>query len=217
MSTLTRRAAVRIALLLTAAALMLPSLAAADGDPASDTLLGVNVFYPYSPPVPRATQLKLNAQTAAAKRAGFPIKVALIAGPTDLGAIPSLFGKPQAYARFLDQEISFRGAQPLLVVMPAGYGVQGVTDLGRLAVNALPKPAGKTSTDLALAAQTAVAKLVAASGHTVKSPAKSGGGSGGGGTTVLLILLVLAAIAVSTALIVMRMRGSRSSDRARGR
>jgi hypothetical protein len=209
MSTVTRRAAVRIALLLTAAALLLPSLAAADGDPASDTLLGENVFYPYSPPVARADQLKLDAQTAAAKRAGFPIKVALIAGPTDLGAIPSLFGHPQAYARFLDQEISFRGAQPLLVVMPAGYGVQGVTGPAKTALTSLPKPAGSSSTDLARAAQTAVAKLMAASGHSIKHTGESGGsGSSGGGSTVLLIVLVLAAIAVSTALIVLRMRRS---------
>ena len=207
MSTVTRRAAVRIALLLTAAALVLPSLAVADGDPASDTLLGENVFYPYSPPVARAVALKLDAQTAAARRAGFPIKVALIAGPTDLGAIPSLFGHPQAYARFLDQEISFRGAQPLLVVMPAGYGVQGVTGPAKLALTSLPKPAGASSTDLARAAQTAVAKLMSASGHSVKSPGSSGGGgSGGGGSTVLLIVLVLAAIAISTALIVLRLR-----------
>jgi hypothetical protein len=208
MSTVTRRAAVRIALLLTAAALMLPSLAAADGDPASDTLLGENVFYPYSPSVAGAVKLALDRQTAAAKRAGFPIKVALIAGPTDLGAIPSLYGKPQAYAKFLDQEISFRGAQPLLVVMAAGYGVQGVTGPARLAVSGLPKPAGKTSTDLARAAQTAVAKLISASGHSVKSTKSTGGGGSGGGTTVLLILLVLAAIAVSTALVVLRVRRS---------
>jgi hypothetical protein len=209
MSTVTRRAAVWLALLLTAAVLMLPSLAAADGDPASDTLLGLNVFYPYSPPVAPAVKLQLDRQAAAAKRAGFPIKVALIAGPTDLGAIPSLFGKPQAYAKFLDQEISFRGAQPLLVVMPAGYGVQGVTGPARLAVSGLPKPAGQTSTDLARAAQTAVAKLVSASGHSVKRTKSTGGdGGSGGGSTVLLIVLVLAAIAVSTALIVLRMRRS---------
>ncbi len=178
MSTVTRRAAVRIALLLTAAVLVLPSLAAADGDPASDTLLGENVFYPYSPPVARAVQRMLTVQTAAAKRAGFPLKVALIAGPTDLGAIPSLFGKPQAYAKFLDQEISFRGAQPLLVVMRAGYGVQGVTAAARRAVSALPKPAGKTSTDLARAAQTAVATMLSASGHSIKSTKSAGGGGG---------------------------------------
>jgi hypothetical protein len=208
MSTVTRRAAVRTALLLTAAALTLPSLAAADGDPASDILLGENVFYPYSPPVARAVQLKLNAQTAAARRAGFPIKVALIAGPTDLGAIPTLFGKPQAYAKFLGQEISFRGTQPLLVVMPAGFGVQGVTGPERLAVTALPKPAGKTSTDLARAAQIAVARLLVASGHSATGTGTSSGGAGGGGTTVLLIVLIVAAIAVSAALIALRARRS---------
>ena len=33
--------------------------------------------------------------------------------------------KPQQYAMFLDQEISFNGKQPLLVVMAAGYGSAG--------------------------------------------------------------------------------------------
>ena len=108
-------------------AALVPAGAIADGDPASDVLLGENVFYPYSPPVSAPLQKSLNATTAAAKRAGFPIKVALIASPVDLGVIPDLFGKPQKYAEFLDQEISFRGKQPLLVVMPAGYGVQGLS------------------------------------------------------------------------------------------
>jgi hypothetical protein len=210
MSPVTRRAAVRIALLLAAFVLWLPGLAVADGDPASDTLLGENVFYPYSPPVARAVKLKLDAQAAAAKRAGFPIKVALIAAPTDLGAVPSLFGKPQAYARFLDQEISFRGAQPLLVVMPAGYGVQGVTGPARQAVSALPKPAGATSTDLARAAQTAVARLISVSG---RSAGRRHGAedSSDANTTVLLIVLVLAAIAVSAALILLRLLARRSA------
>ena len=48
--------------------------------------------------------------TAKAKAEGFPVKVALIAAPTDLGVIPDLFGKPQPYAQFLDQEISFTPA-----------------------------------------------------------------------------------------------------------
>src|SRR3954453_3989674 len=110
-----------------ATAMLVPAPAAADGDPASDTLLGQNVFYPYQPKVSPAVAARLNAETAAAKRAGFPLKVALIASPLDLGVIPDLFGKPQKYADFLDQEISFQGKQPLLVVMPAGYGVQGVS------------------------------------------------------------------------------------------
>ena len=111
---------------LLAAALSPVTVARADGDPASDVLLGENVFYPYTPPVTARIEKALDAETAAVKRSGFPIKVALIGSPVDLGVIPDLFGKPQKYADFLDQEISFRGKQPLIVVMAAGYGVQGL-------------------------------------------------------------------------------------------
>src|SRR5258708_10141456 len=98
-------------------ALFAPGAARADGDPASDVLLGEDVFYPYTPPVTAAIQHELSAATAAARKAKVPIKIALIASPVDLGVIPDLFGKPQQYAQFLDQEISFRCKQPLLVVI----------------------------------------------------------------------------------------------------
>jgi hypothetical protein len=103
---------------LLAAALLCP-LAVGDADPASDVLLGENVFYPYSPQVSARLQATLNAQVAAAHRGHLPIKVALIATPVDLGALPTFFGKPRQYAAFLDQEISFGGKVPLLVVMLA--------------------------------------------------------------------------------------------------
>jgi hypothetical protein len=210
----------RLACTLAAALLvttLIPALASADGDPASDVLLGANVFYPYTPQVARSVQRNLNAETAAAKRAGFPIKVALIASPVDLGVIPSVFGKPQMYADFLDKEISFQGAQPLLVVMAAGYGVQGVKAAAGHALNGLPVPAGKSSTDLAQAAITAVAKLAAASAHGVSGATgaatpKAGGGSGS--ATPIVIVLALAAVLVSTALIVLRRRqGTRPTRR----
>ena len=90
-----------------------------------------------------ALQTRLNAETAAASRAHFPIKVALIAAPADLGAIPSLFGKPQHYADFLDQEISFVDIKRLLlVVMPNGYGVQHLGGAAQAAAASLEKPAG---------------------------------------------------------------------------
>lgn len=201
----------RLASLLAAAILagvLLPAAAAGDGDPASDVLLGQNVYYPYSPTVAKAVQDQLNAETTAAKRAGLPIKVALIAVPTDLGVIPELFGKPAEYAKFLDKEISFQGPQPLLVVMAAGYGTQGVSAKAAAAVNALPKPKGKSSTALAQAAVTAVGNLAAADGHPVKGvPGVSGGSSGGSSsTTPLLIGLIAAAIVVAGALIVLRRR-----------
>jgi MYXO-CTERM domain-containing protein len=200
------RFASALAVLLLAATLF-PRAAAADGDPASDVLLGENVFYPYSPPTSRSLQTTLNAETAAARKAGFPIKVAVIGSPVDLGVIPDLFGKAQQYATFLDQEISFHTKQPLLVVMAAGYGSQGLSPAATSAVASLPKPAGKTSDDLAKAAITAVSKLAAASGHPVKGvPGVSSSGGGSSTTTILIVVLALAALGTAAALVVVRRR-----------
>jgi hypothetical protein len=186
----------------------------ADGDPASDVLLGENVFYPYSPAVSASVQKTLDAETAAAKRGGFPLKVAVIASPVDLGVIPDLFGKPQKYAEFLDQEISFRTKQPLLVVMPAGFGSAGLTPKASHLAASLPKPSGGKSDDLARAAIPAVAKLAAASGHPVTGVPglSSSGGSGGGSTTVIVAALAGAALACAIALAVLRRRERRPAS-----
>jgi hypothetical protein len=184
---------------------MVPAAVRADGDPASDVLLGENVFYPYSPPVSATLQKTLNAETAAAAKAHVPIKVALIASPVDLGVIPGLFGKPQAYAQFLDQEISFQKKQPLLVVMSTGYGVQGMSAAATRAAASLSKPAGARSDDLAQAAITAVGKLAAASGYPLASPA--GKKSGGSSTTLIIVIaLGVAAVLTAGALVALRRR-----------
>jgi hypothetical protein len=192
-----------VALLLSA---LLPAAAAADGDPASDVLLGENVFYPYSPPTSPAIQKQLNAETAAAKQAHFPLKVALIGAPVDLGVIPSLFGQPQKYADFLDQEISFQTKQPLLVVMAAGYGLQGVDAKTKAAAAALAKPAGSHGNDLARAAILAVPKLAAAAGHPLKGEDGGSGSGGGGSRAILVAALAAVAIAAAAALVVVRRR-----------
>jgi hypothetical protein len=187
--------------------------ARADGDPASDVLLGESVFYPYSPPVSATTTKTLNATVAAAAKAHFKLKVALIASPVDLGVIPDLFGQPQKYADFLDQEISFQSThQPLLVVMKTGYGVQGVSPAVTAAARVLPKPTVGTSQGLAQAAIVAVQKLATASGHRVApvSAAGSAHSSGGSGTnTPLLIILIGCALLAAGALVVLRQRGGR--------
>jgi hypothetical protein len=192
-----------------------PAHAFADGDPASDVLLGENVFYPYQPAVSQQIQKALNAQTAAAKRSGFPIKVALIASPVDLGVIPGLFGKPQKYAAFLDQEISFRGKQPLLVVMKTGYGVQGLNAKATALAASLAKPASGNSSDLAAAARTAVTRLADASGHPISSPSASPSGShsSGGSSSTIVIVLVAAALAVAGALATITLRRRRAGAR----
>jgi hypothetical protein len=195
-----------LALLLAVAVLSAPAGARADGDPASDVLLGENVFYPYTPPVSGALQRTLNAATTAAAKGHFPIKVALIASPVDLGVIPDLFGKPQKYADFLDQEISFIAKEPLLVVMADGYGVVGLKPAAQAAAGALPRPAGKSSDDLAQAALTAVHKLAAADGHPVAGAAVSSTGGGSNGLVIVVVVLALAAAAGAGTVVAVRRR-----------
>jgi hypothetical protein len=208
-----RRLTLFLALVITLTA-VIPGAAGADGDPASDVLLGANVFYPYTPPVVQSLQKTLDAEAAAAQKAGFPLKLALIGSPVDLGVIPDLFGQPQKYADFLDQEISFRAKQPLLVVMAAGYGVQGLGTWAPGVVASLPKPAGKTSNDLTRAAIVALARLARAAGYPItKVPGVPGGASTGGasagGATIVPVLVVLAAV-VAAALAAVTVRRRRA-------
>ncbi len=191
------------------------TVAWADADPASDVLLTQNVFYPYSPPPSNALQSALNAQTAAAGRAHFPIKVALIGAPLDLGAIQSFFGKPQKYADFLDQEIAFGTPNPpLLVVMANGYGVRGLPPAALALAASLPKPAGAHSDDLARAAIAALPKLANASGHPIPANGSSGStGHAAGNVSTALTVLIFALIAVSIAVAVLRYRRWAQADR----
>ena len=103
------------------AALAFPAAVLADGDPASDYLIVADAYLPYPPP-PAAARTELSAALASVRKAHGRVKVAVIATPTDLGAIPSLFGRPSDYAKFLGQEIAYSYDAALLVVMPAGYG-----------------------------------------------------------------------------------------------
>jgi hypothetical protein len=98
------------------------STSRADGDPASDTLLEESVFFPYSAPS-HSARLGLQHAVGGVYARGNRIKVALIYDQTDLGSIPSLFGHPDDYAHFLGIELGNWYVGPLLVVMPAGFGV----------------------------------------------------------------------------------------------
>jgi hypothetical protein len=96
--------------------------ARADGDPASDYLLVQRVFVPYEGAGASAQQRTLTKAVAAANKAGFTIRVAVIFSSYDLGSVTSLWRKPQTYAKFLGVELSFVYKQRLLVVMPNGFG-----------------------------------------------------------------------------------------------
>ena len=194
--------------LTTLATALAPASALADGDPASDVLIGENVYYPYSPAVSASLQRTLNGETSAASRAHFPIKVALIRAPADLGAIPTLFGKPQQYASFLEQEISFLNVKPrLLVVMPNGYGTQHLGSPATRAVASLGKPVSAQSNDLARAAIAAVPKLAAAAGYRLQI---TPGDASHGGANRALPAAILAVAAIATAAIVLMARSRRA-------
>jgi hypothetical protein len=199
-----------------AATLLPPAAAFADGDPASDVLIASNVFYPFSP-VSADLQRRLNAETAAAIRVGLAMKVALIHGPDDLGAVPSLFGKPQQYATFLAQEISFvNPKQTVLIVMPNGFGLAGSLPAATAAraAAALGKPAGSSTDDLASSAISAVAQIAAAAGHPIGIVTRPASSSSGSGVSPVLAVAVLAAASIAVAGAILALRWARARTRS---
>jgi hypothetical protein len=146
-----------------------PSLARANGDPASDYLLVQNVFLPFNAKVDAGVSKRLSGVIRASDSAGLKVRVALIGTRYDLGTAYSLYNKPQRYAAFLGLELSFVYRGHLIVVMPNGFGssVAGKPDRpGIRALAQLPSP-GKDATKQAQAATTAVLRLASAYGHTL--------------------------------------------------
>jgi hypothetical protein len=137
----------------------------ADGDPASDMLLEQSVFFPYNAPS-QSARLALQQAVGRVYAHGNRIKVALIYDQTDLGSVSSLFGHPADYAHFLGIELGHWYVGPLLVVMPAGFGIYD-GDRSTAAEGAVLRPlrVDPTSPDsLTQSATTAVQALAVASG-----------------------------------------------------
>src|SRR3954469_19506837 len=132
-----RRALATVVLL---AALAIPPAAHADGDPASDVLLLQDVYLPYQPVVPKPVADALTRTVKQLRKEGYPLKVAVVASKTDLGTVPQFFGRPGPYAQFLESEIKFNKAKPLLVVMEAGYGTAEIAPKIASSVADLEKP-----------------------------------------------------------------------------
>lgn len=150
--------------------------ASADGDPASDVLVTQATFVPRDAGVPASAQQLLDTVVASAQARGAPIRVALIATPSDLGSVTALWQHPVAYASYLAEELSllYRGA--ILVVMPGGFGFHagaGWRSAVPAALGAV-KPAQRGSR-LAQAALQAVRALESADGHTlvVETPGRA--------------------------------------------
>ncbi len=118
-------------------------------------------------------QVKLGGLLQDAERAGFPIRVAIISGPADLGAVTALWQKPQTYAHFLGIELSLTYIGRLLVVMPGGFGFNWPGHSSTAAYRTLDQiRIGAGGTGLASATEAAVGALATAGG--VKLPATSG-------------------------------------------
>ncbi|HUZ97822.1 MAG TPA: hypothetical protein VMU74_00530 [Gaiellaceae bacterium] len=163
------------ALVLLVAALVTAGVAQsarADGDPASDYLLGTKVFLPYDAKFRPKQSAELTGLIASANKAGFPIKVAVIWSAYDMGSVTSLWHKPRTYAKFLGLELGFVYKQRLLVVMANGFGFNWpkhapAAEYALLAK--IPIPSGPAG--LLTAAEAAVKQLAAAGGVDVATPA----------------------------------------------
>jgi hypothetical protein len=165
------RAAVQTLVAAVLAAGTLASTARADGDPASDYLIGQKVFFPFDAKFPAKQQAQFAGLVDAANKAGFEIRVALIATSYDMGSVTALYRKPRTYARFLGQELAFVYKQRLLVVMPNGFGFNWPHHPSAPAYAVLAKiPITPSSTGLLDAARTAVQRLAAADGIKVAAP-----------------------------------------------
>ena len=196
---MTHDRAVRLRVLLAAA--LVAGFAAgeahANGDPASDVLPFTTVFLSAQKPDSVQSGRDLIFLTKDAVRKKFPIRVAVVYQPSDLGLIQSLWQKPQPYASFLGKElISFgRYHGTLIVAMPNGFGVfgPGASAGAKAKLGALPKPGSGSLDDLGAAAVAAVEKVAAANGHPLAAPPAH---SGGGTPTWLIALAALAGAAV---------------------
>jgi hypothetical protein len=146
-----------------------PVAAWSDSDPPSDTLIQASVYSPYTPRVSAGAGRVLDKVVADAKRAGYPIRVALVAGQADLGSVPDLLGQPLRYAKFLQSEITFNSKRPLLVAQPSGWGSVDAGPKAAALLASLPPP-GANADGLAGAAAIAVARLATAAGHPVATP-----------------------------------------------
>lgn len=183
-----------VALIVALAVAWSPSGARADGDPASDVLVFRSVFLPKELSYGRRYEL-LTDLLAESKRAGFPIRVALIDSPADLGTVTSLWLKPKAYSAYLQFELSLAFRGQVAVVMPDGIyinpGEVAPTAAEERVASELPAPGSGNA--LLTGAITAVQRLAAAEGHPlpvagIRVPSTPSGGSGGAAEWLALVL-----------------------------
>ncbi|HEX4011823.1 MAG TPA: redoxin domain-containing protein [Solirubrobacteraceae bacterium] len=147
-----------------------PRVALGDGDPGSDVLVNQSLFVAGDAGVSVAQQQQLQSLLTTAAGAGLPVRVAIIAQPSDLGAVTELWRAPRAYAKFLGTELSLTYTNRLLVVMPDGFGLFWLHHSAASGYRAL---AG-------IAIRPGPSALIAATESAVRSLARSAGVTLGG-------------------------------------
>ena len=198
----------RLALVATVAAVVAASsapAASADGDPASDVLYTQWVFFPFEASIRKPVSQRLEQVVQSARSDGYPIKVAIITIPADLGTAYVLWRKPQQYAEFLGQELVFLYKGRLLIVMPDGFGVFHYKHSVAAERSVLARLTVAQGTEgMVDSATTAVAKLATAASHPipVPPPAVLSGPAGGSGSKLLDRLIIAAAGAAFVILLV---------------
>jgi hypothetical protein len=151
--------------------------------------------------VAQGLQNQLLAELSRLKKRGLNLKVAVIESPVDLGAIPNMFGHPRAYAAFLEREISFNQPQPLLVVMPAGFGLAHAGTADALATLRIDNT--RRSNSLTETAILAVKRIAAAAGKAIGADKASS--PPGAGTSPLILFGAPAFLVVLAALVAPRL------------
>jgi hypothetical protein len=163
------------------------------------------VFLPFEAPIPKPVADRLQEVAQSARSAGYPIKVAIIDIPADLGTAYALWRKPQQYARFLGLELVFLYKGPLLIVMPNGFGFFRYRHTLAAERRILARIRVRNGPDgLVNSAVVAVARLAAAGGHPipVPPPAKLTDTGSGSGSKLLDRLIIAAAGAAFVILLV---------------
>ena len=192
----------RFLLVLLAGLCVLGGTARADGDPASDYLLGTQVFIPFDLKLPKASQQELTSVVHDANASGYTIRVALIGSAYDMGSVTSLWRKPKPYAKFLGTELMFVYKNRLLVVMPNGFGFNRPHHPTTKEDAILSKiRVGSGPIGLLKAAETGVRNLAAASGVKIKATGSSGGHS----TTRDRVVIIVGAVALLAFAVALRL------------
>lgn len=217
---MTARAAVAALLATLAAASAAPSIARADGDPASTVLVSQALFLPPDANASAQQGAQLRGLLRAAGQDGFPIRVAVIASDYDLGSVTALWRKPRTYVRYLRAELSHLHGAPLLAVMPDGLGFSWPGHPTQTEDRLLAGIPVQPGAGMIAAAQTAVHALAAAEGIRIAATSSGSAAPSRTGREALVALIaavvaVLLAALAARPVLAARFRGRRRHGRRR--